>query len=538
MASILRKAKISTYGASLTIRGLSTMNSRHVHTKPLINQQVAAAVTKDPALDLSTAKPISEIPGPRIFPIVGSLPAMLLDKAYDIKRIHIFWNKLLDIYGPIVKFAIPGFGTMIAMSNPDDCETFSRITMEYPERPPLMSIKKIRLDATEYYDNKTGILLENGEEWKRVRSRVQTPMMKPKNVYAYVEKMDQVALDFMERIVAFQKEYGEMPSTFHTELHKWALESVALVALNRRLGCLEANLPQDSEAMTLIKETNSMFENIAKCEFGPPFWRIKFLPSPTYNKLRKSHSEFLRVADQNIRQTEAQLLAKDPNSDEDLTLMETLLLTPGLSRTDVVTLILDMLVAGIETTSNALGFTLYLLARNPRVQRKLQDEVDSVIGNHSGPITAIHLGKMSYLKCVVKESLRVLPLAIGSARVLQKDAVLGGYHMPKGVIVMTLNYHMLQNEEYFPRAKEFLPERWARDRPYGAIHPFTHMPFGFGTRMCIGRRIAEQELYTFLIRAMQRFNVDYKYKDMDVINRLFLMPADPLRFSFTERLKE
>ncbi|KAK7068012.1 hypothetical protein SK128_023820 [Halocaridina rubra] len=60
---------------------------------------------------------------------------------------------------------------------------------------------------------------------------------------------------------------------------------------------------------------------------------------------------------------------------------------------------------------------------------------------------------------------------------------------------------MTKDENLFHRAKEFIPERWSRDKPLGDIHPFAHLPFGFGPRMCLGRRIAEQELYTFLTRS-------------------------------------
>ncbi|RXG58228.1 cytochrome P450 monooxygenase dtxS2 [Armadillidium vulgare] len=83
--------------------------------------------------------------------------------------------------------------------------------------------------------------------------------------------------------------------------------------------------------------------------------------------------------------------------------------------------------------------------------------------------------------------------------------------------------------------KNFIPERWMRDRPLGPIHPYSALPFSHGTRMCIGRRIAEQEMYTFLARVMHRFNIDYKYKDIGVVTRLVAMPSEPLQFEFTER---
>ena len=67
---------------------------------------------------------------------------------------------------------------------------------------------------------------------------------------------------------------------------------------------------------------------------------------------------------------------------------------------------------------------------------------------------------------------------------------------------MAMGFNMLMgiDEKYFKRPNEFIPERWNRDRPLGDIHPYASLPFSTGTRMCIGKRIAEQEIYSFLIR--------------------------------------
>lgn len=67
-------------------------------------------------------------------------------------------------------------------------------------------------------------------------------------------------------------------------------------------------------------------------------------------------------------------------------------------------------------------------------------------------------------------------------------------------MVAMLGMLMGWDESLFPRAKEFIPERWLRHKPLGPIHPYATLPFGAGTRMCIGRRIAEQEMFTFLAR--------------------------------------
>ncbi|XP_068217922.1 probable cytochrome P450 49a1 [Palaemon carinicauda] len=518
--------------------GLQTVIPRYASSTGIKEQQAGAHVESLNATKSSNYKSFSEVPGPRRFPIVGSLLSMIFDKDFNLEKYDVFWRKMRNKYGPIFRMDMPGMPQMVMISRPEDCETLTRVTMDNPLRISSFSLKKVRSEADDdYFEGKFGLLISNHEEWGRVRKRVQIPMMKKKNVTAYMAGMDQVTLDFMERIAELQKEHGEMPSDFIMELYKWALESVSLVALNRRLGCIAPNLPKDSEPMILIREANNMMDALNKTEFGGQFWRL--FPTASYRKLKNSHDKFLKVADENIRETEAQLLAKKSQpggeEEEELTLMETLLLTPGLSRKDVVTLILDMLFAGIDTTSHTLGFTLYLLARNPECQAKLQEEIDKVVGDHEGPLTSRHLDQMTYMKAVLKESLRIFPLVMGVLRNIEKDTVFSGYLIPKGSAVVASNMFMCEEEEYFHKAKEFIPERWLRDRPCGAINPHVSQPFGLGTRMCVGRRIAEQEIYIFLTRVMQRFNVDYMYKDMGCLTRLVFVPSEPLKFNFTER---
>ncbi|XP_045611065.1 probable cytochrome P450 49a1 [Procambarus clarkii] len=493
------------------------------------SHQVTAA-----AEQTSAVKPLSAVPGPPSYPFVGTSPSMLLDKSFSKRKIHIYFQKMVEKYGPIVKLSQPFMPPMVLVSRPDDVETVIRATMDNPIRDGFTSFQKIREEAVNnYFENKTGILTENGEEWWRVRSRVQTNMMRVKEVVHYLPVMDQITLEFMDRISSLQSQFGEMPSDFQNELYKFALESVASVALNRRLGCLDPNIAEDSEPMKMIKLVNVLFHSLNDAEFSAHLWKV--FPTPSFKRLKNSHQEFLEIADRNIRETETELLAKPAGEGQEVTLMEALLLKPGLTRKDVVTLILDMLFAGIDTTSHTLAFALYQLARNPEAQARLQEEVDAVLGDHRGPLTRQHLAQFFYLKAVLKESMRVLPTVMGTSRTLDKDLVLGGYLIPKGWSVMIMTMTMGWDESIFPRAKEFLPERWMRNKPLGPINPFATLQFGAGTRMCIGRRIAEQEMFTFLIRVMQRFTVDYKYEDIELESRLVFAPSQPLRFTFTPR---
>lgn len=506
---------------SLVFRTLSTASSR---------SQISAVASQNPE-PRTVPRPVEEMPGPKHYPFIGCLPTMMT--LVDVKELHKFFFAMYEQYGPIFRLATLGSPPMVVVVDADEFKRLNQITQADPIRPPMESLQMMREKHPDnFFEGKLGIVNENGEEWWRVRSKVQTPVMKPKLVSLYIDKMDQVSLDFLDRIAMFQAEMGEMPTNFQTELYKWALESVGLVAINRRLGCLDPDLSPDSDQMRLINIVNHMFISVNKLEFGTKWWKV--FPSPTFNKLMEGQEEFLSILLPTIADVEARL-QKEAVPDEVMPLLETLLLTPGLSHKDVITFMLDFFSAGIDTTSHSVGFVLYLLARNPEVQRRLQEEVDEVLGDETGPLTEQHLAKLRYLKAVVKEALRIFPLAGGFARTLKEDMEVRGFNVPAGYVVISLSMITGWQESHFPRATEFLPERWLRDRPLGPIHPYASLPFGVGPRMCPGRRIAEQETYTLLARMAQRFTVDYKYEDIGIECQMVFKPSKPLRFTFMER---
>lgn len=506
---------------SLGFRALSTASCRSQVSE-------VASQNSEPRI---APRPVEEIPGPKHYPLIGCLPTVM--PMMDVKQVHKFWMTMFERYGPIYRLLIPGNPPMVFLADADECQRVNQMTQADSMRPAMESLQHLReKHSNDFFEGKLGIMIENGEEWWRVRSKVQTPVMKPKMVSLYVDKMDQVTLDFLDRIAMMQAEHGEMPSNFQTELYKWALESVGLVAINRRLGCLDPNLSPDSDQMRLINLVNNMFTSLSKLEFSIKWWKL--FPSPAFNKLKKCQDEFLAILLPTMADVEAKL-QEEAVPDGVMPLLETLLLTPGLSHKDVITFMLDFFFAGIDTTSHCVAFAFYLLARNPEAQRRLQEEVDEVLGSEAGPLTEHHIAKLRYLKAVLKESLRIFPLAGGFARILKEDMVVRGYNVPAGHVVLPITMITGWQEEHFPRASEFLPERWLRDRPLGKIHSYSSLPFGVGPRMCPGRRIAEQEMYTLLARVAQRYTIDYKYEDMGIESQVIFRPSKPLRFTFQER---
>lgn len=80
-----------------------------------------------------------------------------------------------------------------------------------------------------------------------------------------------------------------------------------------------------------------------------------------------------------------------------------------------------------------MGAILYFLAKHPEAQKKLHEEMKTIFPNKNSPLTKTSLANASYLKAVIKETLRLTPIAVGNLRTTTKDLVLCGYQIPKGV---------------------------------------------------------------------------------------------------------
>lgn len=495
----------------------------------------------------------SQLPGPRSWPLVGCLPYMLRHPAFDPERVYLFWQAVRQEFGPTFRKDMPGHPHLVFITRPQDMETLLRATMYNPQRPGMASLKAVRRDGgadgkhhghDHVFQGRAGILAEQGEEWWRVRRVVQRPLTASPLVARALPQMDGVAKDFVARIRNIRDENtNEMPKTFNTELYKWALESLGTIALNRRLGCLRVDEEAEEEVnggggdsggggtadpFRLIRLAKQLLAALHETE-NVKLWQ--YFPTASILRLQHAHQVFTDVALEAIQETEQQ---EAQRQGEVGSLLGTLLATPGLSKEDVLTFILDMIATGIDTTSHAAGNILYLLARHPRAQQRVYEEVRREVGRPN-TLRPEHLSALTYTKAVFREALRLMPVNVGIARRLTQDTVLGGYLVPRGWEVVASTMLINHQEDVFPRATEFLPERFLRGSPFAPRHNFAFLPFSYGPRMCIGRKIAYQEVFCLIIRVLSEFQVEYKHKDIHLINRLSYGPSHPLRFTFTER---
>lgn len=206
--------------------------------------------------------------------------------------------------------------------------------------------------------------------------------------------------------------------------------------------------------------------------------------------------------------------------------------------------ILTMLVAGHETTSGALSFALYHLAREPEVLARVRAELDEVLGPDPDAVpTFEQVPKLRYLRRVVDETLRLWPTAPAFARSPRVDTVIGGdgsagvpggVRMTRGDSALVLIPLLHRDPEIWPDPERFDPDRFlpgaVRARP-----AYAYRPFGTGERACIGRSFALHESVLVLARLLHRFEIAAEPGyELEISERLTLMPVG-FRLGLTRR---
>ncbi|MEW5303741.1 MAG: hypothetical protein WDW36_006401 [Sanguina aurantia] len=186
------------------------------------------------------------------------------------------------------------------------------------------------------------------------------------------------------------------------------------------------------------------------------------------------------------------------------------------------------ILAGYETTANALAFTIYLISRHPEVEAELLREVDA-FGRHTAPRDDKDMAQFPYTEAVFAESLRLYPPAHTTNRHAPDGLCLGRVTIPKGAMVFLSINAIHHDPEIWPRCEEFLPQRFLPTHPeLGPKLPSSYLPFGLGSRMCVGVRFAKQEAKLALVRLYQQFTftLDPGQVPLAVINGITMSPRD------------
>jgi cytochrome P450 len=166
---------------------------------------------------------------------------------------------------------------------------------------------------------------------------------------------------------------------------------------------------------------------------------------------------------------------------------------------------MTLFLAGHETTANGLSWTLFLLAAHPEARQRLRAELRSVLDRERPRVA--HLGKLTLLDQIIRESLRLYPPAYVIGRRAIEDHRLAGIRIPKGAVLLVSPWTVQRSERYYENPLEFRPERWTAEFR-STLPRFAFFPFGGGPRQCIGEGFAWMEMALVLAVLVRDWDFD------------------------------
>ena len=229
----------------------------------------------------------------------------------------------------------------------------------------------------------------------------------------------------------------------------------------------------------------------------------------------------------------------------------------NLTDTEVVHNVFSFMAAGMSTTADSLSHTVLELAKSKRIMRRLQKDIDEIVGKR-GSIDKVNwedIDSCNYLAAVIKESLRLFP-SIGTVapRILTEDVEIDNIFCPKGsyVTIASLVAHRLAFNRVVSNGdgNEFRPERWEEDRlkrqKEGIKFPsndYSFITFSAGVRPCIGRHMSLMEMKCAVFHFAYNFDVslpkgsEFEYGDARKIKLPLLTLKDDIDLKIQIREK-
>lgn len=176
----------------------------------------------------------------------------------------------------------------------------------------------------------------------------------------------------------------------------------------------------------------------------------------------------------------------------------------GLSNRQIRDESITILLAGHETTANALTWTWYLLSQHPAIEERLRREVDDILEGRLP--TLADLGRLPIVERVITEALRLYPPAWVIGRRAIGPYAVDGFTVPPRSMIFMSPYVVHRDARFFPNPERFDPDRWTPEFK-AALPKFAYFPFGGGARTCIGDQFALMELALLVTTIAQQWQL-------------------------------
>ncbi|KAK9069921.1 hypothetical protein SSX86_010319 [Deinandra increscens subsp. villosa] len=440
-------------------------------------------------------------PSPLKLPIIGNLHQL---GSNPNRNLQILSQK----YGPLMLLHLGSIPTLVASSSEAAREIMKTHDLLFCSRPSL-NVPNILL-----YGSTSMSFAPYGEYWKQLKSLVVLKLLSNTRVKSY-RKVRENEMDLMLQTLGescgTMVDMGSMFSSLTNNI-------ISRISMGRKL--------DDPKYNNLLRAWIDQFSAFDVGRHIPWLSWVDLLIG-SEGRVQKIHKEFDEFLERIIEEHVNKNKREDAESNEEEDFVDVLLDlqrndTSGftLHRDALKALILEVFAAGTDTTQTTLVWTMSELIRNPKVMKKLQKEIMEVAEGRS-IICEEDLEKLTYLKAIIKETLRLHPpVPLLLPRISMQDVKLMGYDVAVGTHVIINAWAIGRDPTLWEESNEFRPERFLNDSINYQVLQFEWLPFGAGRRSCPGVQFSVPVIELALANIIYKFDMTLphgiKHEDLDM----------------------
>ncbi|KAG7308546.1 hypothetical protein JYU34_005764 [Plutella xylostella] len=451
---------------------------------------------------------ICDVPRPKNLPLIGTKLDLFV--AGGGAKLHEYIDNRHKELGPIFCEKL-STSELVFISEPKLMKSlFLRVEGKYPIHilpEPWVLYEKL-------YGSKRGLFFMDGEEWLTNRRIMNKHLLLDDPDKWFEEPLKMTITSFINELNnKIDSKTAHIIPNLESDLYKLSTNAVIAVLMGSSSKVQKSM--HFNELLCKFSDTVKGIFETTTALFGLPVNICQKLNLPVWKDFKECVDESLILAHKLINEM------LDHRNQSDGLIKK--LSDENITDENIIRIAADFVMAAGDTTSYTTLWTMHLLSTH----REVTDEILHTNG--------------TYVKNVIRESMRLYPVAPFLTRILPKDSFIGPYKLQQGVPVIASIYTSGRDEKYFSRANEFLPYRWDRNgarRSTLANHePSASLPFAMGARSCIGKKMAMMQMTEFIKQLVHNFHIHPSEESNKVkaVTSGVLVPDRPLKLALSQR---
>ncbi|VVA39485.1 PREDICTED: cytochrome [Prunus dulcis] len=432
-------------------------------------------------------------PGPLPWPVVGNL--------YHIKPVRFrCYAEWAQVYGPIISVWIGSTLNIVVSSS----ELAKEVLKEHDQK--LADRQRNRSTAKFSKDGQDLIWADYGPHYVKVRKVCTLELFSAKRIEALRPIREDEVTAMVESIFkhcTIHEKNGES-LLVKKYLGRVAFNNITRLAFGKRFVNAEDEMDeQGQEFKAVVSNGVKIGASLSMAEHIPWLRWMFPLEEEAFAQHGARRDRLTRaIMEEHTQARTKSGGAKQHFVDALLTLKDKY----DLSEDTIIGLLWDMITAGTDTTAISVEWAMAELIKNPRVQKKAQEELDRVIG-FERVMTEDDFSNLPYLQCVAKEALRLHPpTPLMLPHRANANVKIGGYDIPKGASVHVNVWAVARDPAVWKDPHEFRPERFLEEDVDMKGHDFRLLPFGAGRRVCPGAQLSVNLVVSMLGHLLHHFS--------------------------------